>query len=109
MSRIQLLLPPEAKITGALRTRSNIHNLDQDMLQIELPGSVFIDVGWYPDWDPKGEYRLVVFRDTFDNPIEPMLRSQDVKQIRQAIYKYVAKYVSGAPDSDRTGRARLEF
>ena len=86
-----LRLPQQAKITGALRTSSNVRNLLQDMLQIEL-GNVVIDVGWYPDWNPNGEYRLTVFRDSYNDPIEPQLRTTDVRQIANAIYDFVEKY-----------------
>ncbi len=86
-----LHLPRQAKVTGALRTRDNVRNLVQDMLQIEL-GNVVIDVGWYPDWNPNGEYRVTVFRDSYSDPIEPQLRTRDVTQVSDAIYRYVEKY-----------------
>lgn len=92
MSRVTLHLPPQAKVTGALRSRAKLHNLDQDMLQIELPGSIFIDVGWYPDLDQTGEYRLIVFHDTTEEMLE-RLATSDVDQVKAAIYRMVEKYL----------------
>ena len=101
MSQIQLHLPAPAMITGILRDTSNAYALDQDMLQIELPGNVFIDVGWYPDCDPNGEYRLVVFRDDFDNQIEPPVQSKNVRDIKDAIDRLVAKYGALPPSPSK--------
>lgn len=36
--------------------------LDQDILQVSLPNGVTIDVGWYPESDPTGSFRIVVYR-----------------------------------------------
>ena len=94
MSQIALTLPPEVDILGALYDRSNIKRLDQDMIQIILPGQIVIDVGWYPDRNPNGEYRLVVFQGDVDNKKEAILRTRDVKAVMSAIYRYVAKYLS---------------
>jgi len=93
MSFVTLNLPAEARVTGVLCDRSDVHNLTQDMLQVELPGDVFIDVGWYPDWNPDGEYRLFVFYNTVENQLEPPLFTKDVHEIEEAIYSLVSKYL----------------
>ena len=94
MSAIQLHLPPQAKIVGSLNTRSDLNMLDQDMLYIELPDSIFICVGWYPDLDPQGEYRLVVFQETISQPLEEPVHTKDVRKIKAAIYTFVEKYLA---------------
>jgi hypothetical protein len=62
------------------------------MLQLELPGDIFIDVGWYPDWDPNGEYRVAVFYDEFENLLEPMFRSTDAQAVAAHVRRMLAKY-----------------
>ena len=40
------------------------HNPDvllQDLLEIELPDGKIIDVGWYPEHDPTGRYRITLY------------------------------------------------
>jgi hypothetical protein len=93
MSYVNLNLPTQAKVLGALRKTDVLHDLNEDMLQIELPGDVFVDVGWYPDWDPNGEYRLKVFHDTVDSQLEPQFCSRDVNAVEATIYYLVAKYL----------------
>ncbi len=90
-SVIHLNLPPHARVTGTLRSRATVQNLLEDMIQIEI-GNVVIDVGWYPDWDPNGEYRLTVFRDSYDSPIEAQLRTRDVSEVEAGIYEMVDRY-----------------
>jgi hypothetical protein len=36
--------------------------LDQDILEVELPGEFLISVGWFPQYDPHGNFRLAVFQ-----------------------------------------------
>ena len=44
----------------------------QDILQIQHKHeSIIIDLGWYPDMDPKGNFRLVLIKNLdWQNPIE---------------------------------------
>ncbi len=90
---IQLNLPPQAKVTGALRSRTTVQNLLQDMLQIVLPDDIVIDVGWYPDWDPNGRYRVMVFQDDVDHPLEDDFTTKDVDAVKARIYDLVEKYL----------------
>ena len=93
MAVIQLQLPPEAKVLGALCDGENVADLDQDMVQIELPGEVVVDVGWYPDHDPHGEYRLIVFRgNAVEILLEPVLYTREINKIKRAIARLVRKY-----------------
>jgi hypothetical protein len=54
------------------------------------PDGYLVDLGWYPDADPTGAYRLVVVRPDFrgDTVIEVSHREQSV--IRQAIEACIA-------------------
>ena len=35
--------------------------LTQDLLLVELPGKLYIDVSWFPEHDPSGWYTVSVF------------------------------------------------
>jgi hypothetical protein len=63
------------------------------MLSIELPSGVFITVGWLPELDPKGEYRLHVCQDTFDDQIELPIHTKNYTEVVEAIYNMIAKYM----------------
>src|SRR4026208_2199179 len=96
MTVIQLDLPPPVSVVGALHDRSDVTCLDQDLLQLTLPGDIVIDVGWYPDRDPHGQYRLIVFRGTTDRELERPLQSRDVRLIKHSVHHLVAKYLPNA-------------
>lgn len=64
------------------------------------PDGYLVDLGWYPDGEPTGAYRLVVVRPDFrgDTVIEVSHREQSV--IRQAIEICVAGITRGTALSD---------
>ncbi|WP_412028809.1 hypothetical protein [Deinococcus yunweiensis] len=44
--------------------------LKEDLLQVVYPDGQTLDVGWYPEGDPKGEYRILVVSDgDWDTPL----------------------------------------
>jgi len=92
VSIVKIPLPPGVTAIGALHNTENADALDQDMLQLTLPGAVFIDVGWYPDCDPGGEYRVVVFRDDFESPLEEAFHAKEVAAVVDKIQRLLAKY-----------------
>jgi hypothetical protein len=59
-----------AEIRGEIHPPDDLPLLTQDMLEVELPNGVIIDVGWYPEHDPNGEYGIAVFQDHPDNPLQ---------------------------------------
>lgn len=91
MSKIELPAPRFAKVQGALYDTTDIHDLTQDMLQIELPGGLFIDVGWYPQWNPSGRYMILVFRDNVDDTLE-RIRSRNVSFVAAKVASLIGKY-----------------
>lgn len=96
MAAITLTFPPEIKVIGVLQDRSDLEALDQDLLQLELPGRLFIHVGWYPDWTESGSYRLSVFQDDGDNELEEVFKTKDTLKVTNQIYKIVKKYTRGS-------------
>ncbi|ROM53275.1 hypothetical protein BK649_11860 [Pseudomonas canadensis] len=45
-----------------------VHNLKEDMLQVEYPDGFLLDVGWFPSFDAKGHFQIKVVKD-YDSPI----------------------------------------
>jgi hypothetical protein len=47
-----------------------IDQLNEDLLQVEFPGDIVLDVGWYPAFNHKGQFQVRVIRDyNWDAPI----------------------------------------
>ena len=69
---IDLRNAPGAKvILNNLVADPSLDDLDQDLVLVELPGNVFIDVSWYPENERPGKYYVRMFRhNEWDTPIE---------------------------------------
>lgn len=92
MSAIQLdtLIPNNirAQIKGALLRNygpDDLPLLDQDILEVSLPNDMRIDVGWFPENDPKGTFVIRVFRKNRHDPV----RSPIEEKSPSAVAKYV--------------------
>lgn len=47
-----------------------LDKLDEDLLQVEFPDDVILDLGWYPAFSHKGQFQVRVIRDfNWDAPI----------------------------------------
>ena len=47
------------------------HLLDEDLLQISYSNKITMDVGWYPAFDPKGVFKILIVKARdWDNPLE---------------------------------------
>lgn len=67
--------------------------LTQDTLLVSLPNDVFIDVGWYPERDPSGSFRVNVYRRDWDNQLlsEPV-RTRDPNILARNVEQLVRKF-----------------
>lgn len=72
-----------------------IDELKEDLIQVEC-GNFILDVGWYPEFDENGQFRIVIIKDNiWDNPIiEKRCRklSQLDENIKECI-KYIQKNI----------------
>ena len=50
-------------IKGEIFASQNPIVLSHDLLEVSLPSGKSIDVGWYPEHDPTGKYRVLLYRD----------------------------------------------
>ncbi len=93
MAIVKLVIPPSAvDVIGDLYDTQNIYDLTQDLICVEMPDHVYIDAGWYPDWDPDGEYRVIVFKDDVDNLLRPPIHTKDVEEVVQAMQDAMSRY-----------------
>jgi hypothetical protein len=49
---------------------SQINLLKEDLIQVQFRNAIILDLGWYPEFDPRGQFVLTVVRDQdWENPI----------------------------------------
>jgi hypothetical protein len=49
---------------------SDPRHLTQDLLLVELPGGLFIDVSWFPEHDPRGAYHITLCRNDWECKVD---------------------------------------
>jgi len=86
-------LPAGTKVYNFLYRSDDPDYLVRDLLTIELPNGMCIDVGWHPEHDPSGEYVVRAFYKDWQNQIfsEPV-RFVDLDQMLVAVHHYVQRF-----------------
>src|SRR5580700_6693046 len=87
MNPIDLRIPDEcgARIVfNSLYPVKQIPNLIQDVIFIELPNDDYLDVGWYPEHDPNGSYRISLYHGDWSNQlIDPIIATNEIEVARR--------------------------
>lgn len=74
-------------IDETLPLSEQVDSLKEDMLQIEIGERFVIDVGWQPDFDPKGYFVVYAIQDEdWDNPLSKTI-CKTLNELRDAIEK----------------------
>jgi hypothetical protein len=50
-----------ARVKGEIFESKDAILLSEDLLEVSLPSGRTIDVGWYPEHDPSGAYRVTLY------------------------------------------------
>ena len=90
---IQLHKDANAVVRGAIYSDRTPEALDSELLEVELPHGVFIDVGWYPSGDPDGAFYVTAFLGSWDH----ILRRKTTRSPREAaslVENWVEVYTS---------------
>ena len=80
-------LPPGVEIRGVLYDEPALEHLPEDLVEVELPNRLMIDVSW-DSTSPDRPYRIVVYREYFgDRFIDFNVRNVDqvVVEVRRLI------------------------
>ena len=67
MNPVTLRLPPNCKVQNFLYRTREPEYLVQDLVTVVLPNGYYLDVGWFPEHDPRGSYVVRVFREYWDS------------------------------------------
>jgi hypothetical protein len=98
---ILLDLPPEARLRwNTLCDSREMWNLDDDLIWVELPGGMGIDVSWYPVLDPSGRYYVVVVKGDWDNPLAHA-ETTDPHEAAGLVGEFARRSIGGGPRRER--------
>jgi hypothetical protein len=89
---INLNLPPNSIQKGFLYEDYELFELDQDILEIDLPSGLTIDVGWYPQHDPNGAFQIVVFKDYWDAQKQKPILARNPIQVASLVEALASAY-----------------
>lgn len=71
-------------------TEDTVFDLSSDLLQIKFNDQILLDVGWYPDLNVNGRFRILLIKNT--NWEFPLLNVQcsNIKELKQNISYIIA-------------------
>jgi hypothetical protein len=90
MKPVDLNLPDGCELYNKLYRTSNPDYLVQDILVVRLLNGFVIDVGWFPEHDPNGNYVIVV-ADGKDDELRE-IRAKSADEVRQYVEFLAARY-----------------
>lgn len=92
MNPIYIRLPRDAKKRGDIYPTRDQDYLVPDILEVELPGGIFIDVGWWPRRDPSGSFVVSAFRATWENQLCPQYFTMDYWDAADKVADLAGRY-----------------
>ncbi len=62
-----------------------LESLTEDLIQVEYEQGFIVDIGWYPEYDPKGSLVVQLIKDeNWDKPVEKAIVA-NMDEMRDAI------------------------
>jgi hypothetical protein len=58
--------------------------LDEDLVFIRLSDGTKVEVGWYTDPSDEGHFKIVLFKTSWDEPLE-VIRTKDVHEVVKSL------------------------
>ena len=104
MEPITFHLPKGAEISNYIYPDYDLDDLTQDMLTVRLPNGFYIDVGWYPEHDPKGRFVIRVFREFWDRQQLAPLETRDLSALITRVEDLAERFSRPQIALSRTGR-----
>jgi hypothetical protein len=97
---IQLRVPSGARgvvVKGVLLRAYSTADLDQDILEVDLPNGLTIHVGWRPEYDPHGHFEIVLCRDYWRNQERPPISAEDVYEVKRIVEGLIEEFTDPRP------------
>jgi hypothetical protein len=104
-------------IKGALLrkydTPEDLCLLDQDILEVELPNGIYIDVGWFPQHDANGRFVIRAYREHRRQPLREPIETREPFDVAKFVVDLVSTYASPRPPRaipiSRSSSIRLDY
>ena len=86
---VQIDVPSDAKVSNYIFEDMDTFELNQGLLLVELSNGICIDVGWFPENDPNGEFQVKVSRGWDDFGVSTCQTTMDVvERVNRLIDRY---------------------
>ena len=85
MKEINLKLPTGSVQKGQLYDEYDIDELDQDIIEIDLPSGDTIEAGWYPEYDKNGGFRITVFRQFWEKRRAGPFTVKSIRELKRLL------------------------
>lgn len=95
--KVSFSLPPGAVKKGVMFNTYEPAYLCEDMLEIDLPSGLTIDVGWCPEEDPKGSFRVVLYHEHWHNQAIPPILSQTIPDVVEIVEMLATRFSQPVP------------
>ena len=93
---LQERLPPGSVVKGILLTHYDpavdLPLLDQDIVEIDLPNGMTISIGWFPEHDLAGRFRVTLFRPTRADLVRPPIEVSTPFEVARAVENLAAEH-----------------
>jgi hypothetical protein len=99
VQRINFDFGPGTKCRGAIYDTMDSAYLRDDLLEVDLPNGLTIDVSWIPHHDPRGTFRIRVFREYVTEVIETLI-VHNIQTLKRAL-PLIAEQFSQTKQSDK--------
>lgn len=73
----------------AVPAQNQLDILREDLLLVQYPNGIILDLGYRPEFHKDGEFHLIVAQDEFDNQLEEW-HSKDLQDIERYLPKAIA-------------------
>ncbi|WP_240907365.1 hypothetical protein [Paludisphaera rhizosphaerae] len=70
-----------------------VDDLKEDLAQIAFPGGTILDLGWYPSFDPQGEFKVTVVQNgDWERPVL-QVGAKDLRSLKRQILLAISSSV----------------
>jgi hypothetical protein len=108
MTPVPIQIPDDARLTNHLYRSTDPELLDADLVTIGLRNGYFIDVGWYPEHDPRGRYVIRVFWQYGDDQQIPQIEKHRVDDVVLCAEQLAEHFSSVAVPHSIASTTRIE-
>jgi len=69
--------------------KNQIDELKEDLLQVQFPNDIILDIGWYPSFDQNGSFRICLIKELdWSNPID-FVKCKNMTELKNNIIKMI--------------------